>query len=167
VDRMRATAAGLAGPDAPVTQPAGEPAGLAGREPVRPAGPAPDITVLAAADPANPYGSALPWPERPGQPGDAPAAHRPGRKAGALVVLSSGRLVLYVERGGRTLLSWTSDPDVLGPATAALADGVRSGALGRLTIERADGSGVYGSPLAQALETAGFRPTPRGLRMRG
>ena len=45
-----------------------------------------------------------------------PGGHRPGRKAGALVVLSQGGLVLYVERGGKTLLSWSSDPDVLEPA---------------------------------------------------
>ena len=71
--------------------------------------------------------------------------------------------MLYVERGGKTLLSWTSDPAVLGPAAAALAGAARGGALGRLTIERADGSAVQDSPLAQALEEAGFRPTPRGL----
>ena len=57
--------------------------------------------VLAAADPAQPYGAALPWPERPGE---TPSSHRPGRKAGALTVLVDGSLVLYVERGGRTLL---------------------------------------------------------------
>jgi ATP-dependent Lhr-like helicase len=56
---------------------------------------------------------------------------------------------------------------VLGPAATALAGAVHSGALGRLTIERADGEGVYDSPLAHALESAGFRPTPRGLRLRG
>ena len=124
----------------------------------------PPITVLAAADPANAFGSALPWPARPGE---VPGAHRPGRKAGALVVLSGGHLVLYVERGGKTLLSWTSDPEVLVPAAAGLADAVRGGALGRLTVERADGTGVYDTPLAQALADAGFRPTPRGLRLRG
>jgi ATP-dependent Lhr-like helicase len=122
------------------------------------------IVVLAAADPANAYGAALPWPERPG---DGATGHRPGRKAGALVVLAGGELVLYVERGGKTLLSWTSEPDLLEPATAALAAAVRAGALGRLTVERADGGGVYDSPLARALESAGFRPTPRGLRLRG
>jgi ATP-dependent helicase Lhr and Lhr-like helicase len=125
---------------------------------------APVVVVLAAADPANAYGAALPWPARPGE---TPGSHRPGRKAGALVVLSGGELVLYVERGGRTLLSWTSDPAALVPAAAALADAVHAGALGRLTVERADGAGVYDSPLAQALEEAGFRPTPRGLRLRG
>ena len=121
------------------------------------------IVVLAAADPANAYGSALPWPARPDE---TPGGHRPGRKAGALVVLADGQLVLYVERGGKTLLSWTSDPALLDPAAAALADAVREGALGRLTVERADGGGVYDSPLARALEQAGFRPTPRGLRLR-
>jgi ATP-dependent helicase Lhr and Lhr-like helicase len=122
------------------------------------------VVVLAAADPANAYGAALPWPERPD---DSAGGHRPGRKAGALVVLTGGDLVLYVERGGKTLLSWTSEPSVLEPAAAALAAAVRAGALGRLTVERADGGGVYDSPLARALETAGFRPTPRGLRLRG
>ena len=120
--------------------------------------------VLAAADPAQPYGAALPWPERPGE---APSSHRPGRKAGALVVLSGGSLVLYVERGGRTLLSWTEDPELLEPSAAALAAAVRDGALGRLTVERADGLRAGGdTPLARALEGAGFRPTPRGLRLR-
>ena len=128
------------------------------------AGTGPPITVLAAADPANAFGAALPWPPRPGE---VPGAHRPGRKAGALVVLSDGKLVLYVERGGKTLLSWTSDPEVLVPAAAGLAEAVRGGALGRLTVERADGTGVYDTPLAQALADAGFRPTPRGLRLRG
>jgi ATP-dependent Lhr-like helicase len=129
----------------------------------RPSGQAP-VVVLAAADPANAYGAALPWPVRPGE---APGGHRPGRKAGALVVLAAGELVLYVERGGKTLLSWTSEPALLDPAAAALAAAVRAGALGRLTVERADGGGVYDSPLARALESAGFRPTPRGLRLRG
>ena len=123
--------------------------------------------VLAAADPAQPYGAALPWPDRAGE---TTPSHRPGRKAGALVVLVDGSLVLYVERGGRTLLSWTDNPELLGPAATALAASVRDGALGRLSVERADGltvgSGIHNSPLARALEAAGFRPTPRGLRLR-
>jgi len=120
--------------------------------------------VLAAADPAQPYGAALPWPDRPGE---TVASHRPGRKAGALVVLVRGSLVLYVERGGRTLLSWSDDPEPLAASANALAAAVREGALGRLTVERADGERAGGdSPLTQALEAAGFRPTPRGLRLR-
>ena len=135
----------------------------------QPSNPAERAVVLAAADPAQPYGAALAWPERPGE---TSTSHRPGRKAGALVVLVNGSLVLYVERGGRTLLSWTDDPDLLAPSAAALAASVRNGALGRLTVERADGltvapaAGGQPAPLAAALEAAGFRPTPRGLRLR-
>jgi ATP-dependent Lhr-like helicase len=153
VDRMRALA------DRPRAADPGARASIAAERAV----------VLAAADPAQPYGAALPWPDRSGS-GETSSSHRPGRKAGALVVLVDGSLVLYVERGGRTLLSWTEDPELLGPSAAALAAAVRDGALGRLSVERADGmtlgSGIHGSPLAQALEAAGFRPTPRGLRLR-
>jgi ATP-dependent Lhr-like helicase len=154
VDRMRAMAADAEqGEQAdPWSQPAPRDQ-AAGARPV----------VLAAGDPANPFGAALPWPDRPDE---TPGGHRPGRKAGALVVLADGHLVLYVERGGKTVLSWTSDPAVLGPAAAALAGAARSGALGRLTIERADGGTVHDSPLAAALGEAGFRATPRGLRLR-
>ena len=164
VDRMRAMAAdaeqGEPGERAdPWSRRPGD--GASWHQPARPAGPSP--VVLAAGDPANPFGAALPWPDRPDE---TPGGHRPGRKAGALVVLAHGQLVLYVERGGKTVLSWTSDPAVLGPAAAALASAARSGALGRLTIERADGDTVHASPLAHALEEAGFRATPRGLRLR-
>jgi ATP-dependent Lhr-like helicase len=124
--------------------------------------------VLAATDPANPYGAALPWPAAP-RPSDSgsPRGHQPARKAGALVVLVDGRCVLYVERGGRTLLSFTDDPTSLQPAADALALAVRDGALGRLQVERADGAPVASSALGDALTAAGFRPTPRGLRLRG
>ncbi len=76
--------------------------------------------VLAATDPANPYGAALPWPERVVESGAGGTGHRPGRKAGALVVLVDGELVLYVERGGRTLLSFVDDPEALAAAAQAL-----------------------------------------------
>jgi ATP-dependent Lhr-like helicase len=121
--------------------------------------------VLAATDPANPYGAALPWPVRDTGDGEK-AGHKPGRKAGALVVLVDGALVLYVERGGKTLLSFREDDSCLGPAVDALALAVRDGALGRLTVEKADGAPALTSPLGLALEHAGFRPTPRGLRLR-
>ncbi|WP_435871728.1 ATP-dependent helicase [Micromonospora echinofusca] len=126
--------------------------------------------VLAATDPANPYGAALSWPERAVDSGDgaAPATgHRAGRKAGAVVVLVAGDLVLYVERGGRTILSFTDDADLLAAAGKALADAVHSGALGAMSVERADGEAVHSSPLHDALTAAGFRATPRGLRLRG
>jgi ATP-dependent Lhr-like helicase len=117
--------------------------------------------VLAAADPANPYGAALPWPEQP-----EGVTHKPGRKAGALVVLSDGELVVYVERGGKTLLAWPGDPIRLQAAADALALAVREGALGRLTVERTNGEPALTSALGQALEAAGFHATPRGLRLR-
>jgi ATP-dependent Lhr-like helicase len=81
-------------------------------------------------------------------------------------VLVDGELVLYVERGGKSLLSWPVPEDVLQPAADALALAVRDGALGKLTVERADGASVLDSPLAAALESAGFRAGPRGLRLR-
>jgi len=121
-----------------------------------------ETVVLAAADPANAYGAALAWP-----PAASEGGHRPGRKAGAVVVLVDGHLVLYVERGGRSLLSFTEDSSLVGPAAAALAGAVHGGALGRLTVERTDGASALASSLGAALEQAGFVPTPRGLRLRG
>ena len=125
----------------------------------------PRALVLAATDPANPYGAALAWPARPE---DVASGHRPGRKAGALVVLVDGALVLYVERGGRTLLSWTDDSAALAAAAAELTRAVKTGALGRLTVTTADGGSVLApaSTLGKALETAGFVATPQGLRLR-
>jgi ATP-dependent Lhr-like helicase len=132
------------------------------------AGEAPRAMVLAATDPANAYGASLPWPARPG---DSGSGHKPGRKAGALVVLVDGALVLYVERGGKSLLSWTNDDESLRLAAEALALAVREGWLGRMTVARTDGAAVLGSggdaALSRALESAGFRATPQGLRLRG
>jgi ATP-dependent Lhr-like helicase len=131
--------------------------------------PADGALVLAATDPANPYGAALSWPERVQQPAaeDSKRGHQPARKAGALVVLVDGRCVLYVERGGRTLLSFTDDAALLGRAAEALSSTVRHGDLGKLHVETADGGRVASSSLGQALERAGFRPSPRGLQLRG
>ncbi|MDV3219903.1 ATP-dependent helicase [Intrasporangium sp.] len=127
-----------------------------------------DALVLAASDPANPYGAALSWPDRPTDGAGARKGHQPGRKAGALVVLVDGALVLYVERGGKTMLCWSDDPDEVQAAADALALAVREGALGRITVEKADGASVLGSdhPLVHALSEAGFHMTPRGLRLR-
>ena len=142
---------------------------------------APRAVVLGACDPANPFGAALTWSDRALEPSDGAAltepgekakpagrGHQPGRKAGALVVLVDGELVLYVERGGKSLLTWTESVDALQRAADALALAVREGALGRLTVERTDGSQVLGSghPVADALAKAGFHATPRGLRLR-
>ena len=94
-------------------------------------------------------------------------------------MLVDGELVVYVERGGKTLLSFgpaaaaEAEPAAgaaasgsLRAAVDALALAVRDGWLGRLDVERADGASVLTSPLGSALEEAGFRATPRGLRLR-
>ncbi len=120
------------------------------------------VRVMAATDPANPYGAALPWPATPG-------THQPGRGAGAVVVLVDGELTLYVERGGRSLLSWSEEPSALQAAARALVQVGRDGGLGKLSVHRADGAelaGSLGGPLHDALVEAGFVPTPRGLRLR-
>ncbi|MEV6161743.1 DEAD/DEAH box helicase [Streptomyces sp. NPDC052052] len=119
--------------------------------------------VLAAADPANAYGAALPWPDAPDGSG-----HKPGRKAGALVVLVDGELIMYMERGGKTLLAWPTDPEdpALLAAAAALAAAARAGSLGTITVERTNGAAALTSPLGRTLEAAGFLATPRGLRLR-
>jgi ATP-dependent Lhr-like helicase len=80
--------------------------------------------------------------------------------------LVDGELVLYVERGGRTLLTWSEEPEILQPAVDALALAVREGSLGKLAVEKADGEAITDSPLSRALLEAGFRATPRGLRLR-
>ncbi|CAN5198090.1 ATP-dependent helicase [soil metagenome] len=122
---------------------------------------------LAAADPANPYGAALPWP-RAGD-GETEKAHRPGRKAGALVVLVNGALVWFVERGGRSLLTFTDDAQAQHAAAAALAELVTSRRIDSLLVERINGVSVLDvrdSPVVGALTDAGFSRTPRGLRLR-
>jgi ATP-dependent Lhr-like helicase len=125
---------------------------------------------LAATDPANPYGAALAWPTRDS---DADKAHRPGRKAGALVVLVDGVLVWFLERGGRSLLSFTDNTETLNAAAAALTDLVTGGRVDGLLVERINGSPVLDpsapadhAAAAAALTAAGFSRTPRGLRLR-
>ncbi|WP_019932983.1 ATP-dependent helicase [Nocardia sp. BMG111209] len=124
--------------------------------------PAP-VLALAACDPANPYGAALPWPK--GAPESA--GHRPGRKAGAIVVLVGGELTLYLERGGKTLLTFTEDPQSRTDAATALAALVHDRRVDSLVIDRIDGESVHGSSFAPLLTAAGFAATPRGLRLRG
>ncbi len=116
---------------------------------------------LAACDPANPYGAALPWPK-----GDGEGGHRPGRKAGALVVLVGGELVLYSERGGKTLLSFTEDVGLRRAAAMALAGLVRDRRVDSLVIDKINGETVHGNLFAEILVEAGFSMTPSGLRLR-
>ncbi|GAA3295153.1 hypothetical protein GCM10020295_21550 [Streptomyces cinereospinus] len=145
-----------------------------GRAPGSPArpdrrAPASRAVVLAAADPANAYGAALPWPEPPAAPPQAGPQggfpDRPGRR----------RAALYMERGGKTLLAWPATPDGgptddprLGPAAEALAEAARAGALGTVTVERINGAAALTSPVGTLLEAAGFvatpqRPAPAGV----
>lgn len=118
--------------------------------------------VLAAADPANAYGAALPWPEPP-----SGATHKPGRKAGSLVVLVDGELTLYLERGGKTLLAWPPPDDPrLTAALSALTAASLKGTLPSLTVERVNAAPSLTSPYAPPIEATGFHATPQGLRLR-
>ena len=118
-----------------------------------------DALVLAAADPAQPYGAAIPWPKRAGA--------RAARVAGAYVVLLGGEAVLFVERGGRTLVP-LRDPDEswLRPALAALVEHVRRRRAKRLAVERFDGEPVTESEVMGLLVEAGFLAGPRRAVLR-
>ncbi|PPF14095.1 hypothetical protein C5D38_07345 [Rathayibacter sp. TRS19] len=116
------------------------------------------VLALAATDPANPFGAALPWPQGEG--------HRPGRKAGALVAVVDGALAVYLERGGKTALTFTADEAALADAAGALSQLVRSRGVEKLTVEKIDGVFALGTPFGDALVAAGFVANPRGLRMR-
>ncbi|MBH0109781.1 ATP-dependent helicase [Salinibacterium sp. NG22] len=144
---------------------------------------------LAATDPANPYGAALGWPglggadasgdgadaadpsdenldPAPAKPAaDTPKKHRPGRKAGAIVVMVDGHLTLYLERGGKSLLAFDLEPAVVDAATRSLTSTLR-GTLPKLRIEKVNGDFAVGTPVGKALVEAGFVATPQGLRLR-
>ncbi len=124
---------------------------------------APAVT-LAASDPANPYGAALPWPQS--MAGDDAPKHRPGRKAGGLVSLVDGELVLFVERGGRTVLTFTDDIGVLRTAAESLAATVKRGGIDKVVVEKVDGATIHGNDFAPLLTEVGFSATPRGFRLR-
>jgi ATP-dependent Lhr-like helicase len=118
-----------------------------------------DALVLAAADPAQPYGAALPWPRRAGA--------RAARVSGAWVVLLDGEAALYVERGGRSLVPLREpDPEWLRPALDALVAYVRGGGAKRLAVERFDGEPVTESEVMGLLVEAGFLAGPRRAVLR-
>ena len=142
------------------------------------------VTLLAATDPANPYGAALSWPAIPSfaHEGEGTVKHRPARKAGACVVLVDGAPVLYVERGAKTLLAFTTDPVLLEAAAPALARLVSAGGAEKISVEKvndvellgthtlsASGGEVVEHPveaLRAALQAQGFYATVRGLSLR-
>ena len=115
--------------------------------------------MLAAADPAQPYGAGLPWPRRAGA--------RAARVAGAQVVLLGGEAALFVERGGRSLVP-LRDPEEewLRPALAALVEHVRAGGAKRLAVERFDGEPVGETEVMALLLELGFLAGPRRAVLR-
>jgi len=127
------------------------------------AGARPVAHLLAAADPANPYGAALAWPRR----GDTDRRPLP-RAAGAYAVLVDGLAVLYLERGGHSLqtLPASEDQAVATIAFAALRTLVDDGRLRELVVSRVDGVPVAGSKWRAALEAAGFKAGYRGHVLR-
>jgi ATP-dependent Lhr-like helicase len=133
----------------------------ADRRPAGSGGPA--VHLLAAADPANPYGAALQWPRR-GESDRRPLQ----RAAGAYVVLVDGAAVLYLERGGHSLQSLpaSDDGDMARSALSALSRLVEDGRLRELVLARVDGEPVAASVWRPLLEEAGFVPGYRGFVLR-
>ncbi|HLA92669.1 MAG TPA: DEAD/DEAH box helicase, partial [Actinomycetota bacterium] len=115
----------------------------------------PEVVALAAADPAQPYGAALPWPE---------SAGRPARAAGAYVVLADGEPSAFLERGARSLLSFERGRDAAWPD--ALVSLVKDGRVRRIELARIDGVTAATSPFAEALRDAGFADGYRGFVLR-
>ena len=121
------------------------------------------VHLLAAADPANPYGAALSWPRR----GDDD--RRPfSRAAGAYVVLVDGVAVLFLERGGRSLSTFPAADESMVAGLALRASGtlVADGRMRELLVARVDGQPVGESAWRPALLEAGFVPGYRGLALR-
>jgi ATP-dependent helicase Lhr and Lhr-like helicase len=123
-----------------------------------------ETLVLAAVDPAQPYGAALPWPQPQGR--DSGSRRRPARVAGAYVALAGGEPIVYLERGGRALQTLVATGDSRLPgALGALVDHVRSGAIKRVALEKVDGESAMTSALAPILVELGFQEGPRRLTL--
>ncbi len=117
-----------------------------------------EFNLLAATDPASPWGSTLPWPKLPGR-------RRAARVAGAYVLARAGHPLLYTERGGKGLLRLEQalEGEDLAVALATLAAEANARRLGQLKIERFDGEPILGSPFEQLMIAAGFSRQPRRL----
>jgi ATP-dependent Lhr-like helicase len=120
--------------------------------------------VLAASDPAQPFGAALPWPSGGGPERGEREGRRPARVAGAHVVLVGAEVACYVEAGGRGLQTFASG-EPLRVALGALADAVRAGRIRKLELERVDGEPVLGGATEALLVELGFRSGPRRLTL--
>jgi ATP-dependent Lhr-like helicase len=119
--------------------------------------PSNEVTVLAATDPANPYGAALPWPEI--------EEGRLARDAGAYVLLLQGELVGYLDRGRRHLTVLADDMSIYGSLGRGLSQ--IAARHRRTTVNTVNGRPAPGSPIAPALAEWGFATAPRGLTYRG
>lgn len=120
--------------------------------------------VLAATDPANVFGAAVPWPPTAHAENHT---HRPARRAGALIAIIDGEPAVYAERGAKTMLTFTDDVNVLKRAALTFASLVRSARMSTLTVHTIDGAlALEESPLRDALISAGFHLTPRAVRLR-
>jgi len=120
-----------------------------------------EISVLAAVDPASPWGGLLPWPDAGRQ-----HAVRARRVPGAWVILVEGAPVLYLAANRYQLVTFpetTRDDAALIMAIAALADFPQRLRRGSLTIVKVDGEPVTESPLLRPMLECGFVRDYRGL----
>jgi ATP-dependent Lhr-like helicase len=139
----------------------------------------PDVAVLAATDPANPYGALVKWPDQPDEPAAADGSARKGsgrgptRSVGARVVLVDGHLTAWIARGLRSLLVWLPEhePDRSRHADALarvlpLTGTDRDQRAASIVITEVNGGPALDAPIRPFLEAAGFVATSQGLQLR-
>ncbi|MGP5035414.1 ATP-dependent helicase [Brachybacterium alimentarium] len=126
------------------------------------------VVALAATDPANPYGAALPWPSLEITPPEGTTV-RPARRAGALVLLRDGQVAAVVDKGAKHLLWWT-DPSATELISQQLVRAIAEDSrLPQLRIERVNGHPIDSEPVAaisEALVAAGCYRSPKSIRLR-
>ena len=121
----------------------------------------PDVVVLSAADPANPYGTILRWPATDGQPD---GGRGPTRSVGAVVVIVNGALAAYISRGARQLQVFLPEDE---PARSTIARALAERLAGlALLIAEINGIPTSDHPLAPYLIEAGFSPSAMGFHRR-
>jgi ATP-dependent Lhr-like helicase len=135
----------------------------------------PEVVVLSATDPGNPYGTILKWPDERSDtdvPTDASMRRGPTRTAGSLVVIVNGALAAYLSRGARQLLVFLPEDEPARSTTARavatkLAHMARA-EQGRLALLIGEINGIPTSehPIASYLQEAGFSPSAMGFHMR-